>query len=282
MKIQYLGTAAAEAIPGLFCSCETCREAREKKGRYVRTRSQLLIDDTLLIDFGPDTYMHALNFGVDLPNIENLLITHIHADHFTATELLYRLAGFAHTDTPTLTVHGSRDVLDCLEARVYGDGSFANQNRVAFKTLEPYVTVAVGGYEVTPLPAQHGTLHPYVYHISDGERRFLLLNDTGRPTPELMEWLKKNGGELDCVSFDCTYGYENVLAKFGVADHHMGLIDNAEVRDELGAEGILKDGAVCVATHFSHNGKDAGYGKMLEHTDRLGFLLAYDGMTVEI
>ena len=29
MKIQYLGTAAAEGIPAIFCECETCKKTRE-------------------------------------------------------------------------------------------------------------------------------------------------------------------------------------------------------------------------------------------------------------
>ena len=31
MKIKYYGTAAAEGIPGLFCSCEICENARKKR-----------------------------------------------------------------------------------------------------------------------------------------------------------------------------------------------------------------------------------------------------------
>lgn len=51
MKIKYLGTAAAEGVPGLFCNCPVCMHARLHKGRNIRTRSQAIVDDTLLIDF---------------------------------------------------------------------------------------------------------------------------------------------------------------------------------------------------------------------------------------
>ena len=82
MRIQYWGTAAAEGIPGIFCGCDVCREAREKGGRYIRTRSQVLLDGVLLVDFGADTYMHSLQYGFDMSKLEHVLITHIHADHF--------------------------------------------------------------------------------------------------------------------------------------------------------------------------------------------------------
>lgn len=56
MKITYLGTAAAEGIPALFCSCDVCKKSMELGGRNIPTRSQAIIDDTLPIDFPCDTY----------------------------------------------------------------------------------------------------------------------------------------------------------------------------------------------------------------------------------
>ena len=51
MKIQFLGTAAAEGFPAIFCNCEYCNKARELKGKNIRTRSQAIIDDKILLDF---------------------------------------------------------------------------------------------------------------------------------------------------------------------------------------------------------------------------------------
>ena len=36
MKFKFLGTAAAEGVPGPFCACENCRLAREEGGRSIR------------------------------------------------------------------------------------------------------------------------------------------------------------------------------------------------------------------------------------------------------
>ena len=55
MRIKYLGTAAAEGVPGIFCDCENCKRARKLGGKNIRTRSQAILDDTLLIDFPADT-----------------------------------------------------------------------------------------------------------------------------------------------------------------------------------------------------------------------------------
>ena len=55
MRIQYWGTAAAEAYPAMFCTCEACRRAREQGGKNIRTRTSALIDQSVMIDFSPDT-----------------------------------------------------------------------------------------------------------------------------------------------------------------------------------------------------------------------------------
>ena len=100
MKLKYLGTAAAEGIPALFCECEVCKKSREKGGRNIRTRSQAIVDDTLLIDFPADTYMHALNNGIDLTYINHCIVTHAHADHF------YPLDFFAKHDIMIVLTEG--------------------------------------------------------------------------------------------------------------------------------------------------------------------------------
>ena len=60
MKIRYMGTAACERIPGMFCNCDVCQRAMSEGGRNIMTRSQALIDDRLLIDMSGETYMHFL------------------------------------------------------------------------------------------------------------------------------------------------------------------------------------------------------------------------------
>ena len=41
MKVTYLGTAAAERVPAIFCNCRICRHAMEKKaGRFGPKRKR--------------------------------------------------------------------------------------------------------------------------------------------------------------------------------------------------------------------------------------------------
>ncbi|MCT6918709.1 MAG: hypothetical protein M3Z49_05820, partial [Bifidobacteriales bacterium] len=61
MKFEHLGTAAAERIPGIFCMCDLCKQARRIGGKEIRTQSQALVDDALLLDFPGDTYCHFID-----------------------------------------------------------------------------------------------------------------------------------------------------------------------------------------------------------------------------
>ncbi len=83
MKVRYWGTAAAEGIPCAFCGCKVCAEARKKGGRYIRTRSQALVDDSLLIDFNADTYTHSLHYRFDLSKMQSVL------DEFDELEIYF-------------------------------------------------------------------------------------------------------------------------------------------------------------------------------------------------
>ena len=78
MKVKFLGTSAGWPLPRLGCECDICssKDSRDKRGR-----SQLLINDILLLDIGPDTYLHLSRDDVDPKKIKFAAITHEHPDH---------------------------------------------------------------------------------------------------------------------------------------------------------------------------------------------------------
>ncbi|MCQ2385197.1 MAG: hypothetical protein MJ078_00755, partial [Clostridia bacterium] len=90
MKLTYFGTAAYEGIPALFCECAICKEAARLGGKNIRTRAQALVDDCILLDFGPDTLLHVQKYGIPLYQIPVLLITHSHSDHLYPSDLIAR------------------------------------------------------------------------------------------------------------------------------------------------------------------------------------------------
>lgn len=110
MKITYYGTAAGEAWPGVFCRCELCEKARALGGKNIRTRSQALVNDDLLLDLPPENHMHSLLYGLDLSKVEALLFTHSHSDHCYPEDLEFLREPYSHTRKGLLEVYGNTAV----------------------------------------------------------------------------------------------------------------------------------------------------------------------------
>lgn len=81
-KYSIWGRQRRKGWPALFCNCEICKRARAVGGKELRTRTQAVVDQKILIDFPPDSYTHALNYSLQLGKVQHLLITHSHMDHF--------------------------------------------------------------------------------------------------------------------------------------------------------------------------------------------------------
>lgn len=73
MKIRYLGTAAAEGAPALFCTCDHCAYARKVGGKEIRSRAGSILDDRLKIDFGPDSFMQMIQNHIDYTPLKSIL-----------------------------------------------------------------------------------------------------------------------------------------------------------------------------------------------------------------
>lgn len=274
MKLKYLGTAAAEAIPALFCQCEVCKSARSKGGKLIRTRSQALLDDTLLLDFPCDTSCHMMRDRLSLLDFPYCLITHVHDDHFSPSEMAYIRRGYATVLPESYSgfhVYGSEDIAPALAPI-----QEKSPDRFFFTCVEPYKPFSVGDYRVTALKAHHGTDHPYNYLIERDGQALLYAHDTGHFLPETWDYLAAHPVHLDLCSLDCTF------ANSGRGDqaNHMGLADNEAMREKLFSLGLANDSTRFVVNHFSHNGPDVDYDVFLPLAVSLGFEVSYDGMEI--
>ncbi|MGN0682825.1 MAG: MBL fold metallo-hydrolase [Oscillospiraceae bacterium] len=273
MKIHYLGTGAAEGIPAIFCHCRICENARRKKGKEIRSRLQAIIDDRIIIDFGPDTFFHSLSSGTDFAAIELCLITHSHPDHLIPSELFLRKSNNAIYDYPInpLNVYGSTGVRE--QFKLFDNGYITKDGRSVFHTAEPFSEILFGEYRITPLPAIHNTEQPLIYLIQKNNTALLYAHDTDVFSDEVWDWFRKSGIRLDCVSLDCTEGAKQIDYR-----GHMNLERDYLVKRELIESGAADSKTVFVAGHFSHNG-------LLSHEELCaqaeGFIISYDGMILE-
>lgn len=275
MKLKYLGTAAAEGIPGLFCNCDVCRNALKVKGKEIKTRSQAIIDDTLLIDFPQDTYMHVINHGLDLRNIHHCLITHSHSDHFYPNDLWCRFKNMANNipDKP-LNIYATQAGFGATQAR-YGDNAI-NSDRLKLHLISPFEELNIAGYRVVPLKADHdASTNPVIYIIEKDGKSLLYANDTGIFPDETWAYLQEYGKIFDMISLDCT-----AMALPGWKSGHMGLDSNKIVCDRLVQMGRCNENTTVYVNHFSHNGK-LTHEQLVVEAAKYGFGASYDGLEVE-
>lgn len=277
MKVTYLGTGAAEGIPALFCNCEFCQKAR-KNGR-VRSRSQVLVDGELSIDFPPDSFYHAGVLGADLSAVKYLLVTHSHMDHFYAHDFILRGYKYAsNMSSPSLDIYGNAEVgavfSECTRRELRADVA----GNIRVHTLGAFEAVRFGGYCVHTLKAKHSSKEPLLYLIEKQGKRVLHLTDTGVLPEENYAYLSKAAGKpIDLITFDCTFLYGEAPENA----RHMGLSENMRTLARLEKIGLADKNTVKVITHFSHNSAPAP--ELLKRAEEeYGVIAAFDGMTLEL
>lgn len=269
MKLTYLGTAAAEGFPAIFCNCKYCKEARALGGKNIRTRSQSLVNDDLLIDFPADTYHHFLENGIEGDKIKYLIVTHSHSDHLYPRDLFNRHGCYAHDmRAPVLDVF-----CNAASAERFGGG----MGNVNIHIIKAFDFVEFGPYKVTALPARHAAGTEALNYIIESEGKTILYaHDTGYFLDETFDYIEKNHFRFDFVSLDCT----NVDLPIADTGSHMGFPNIGRVLEKLASFGAVDERTVKCVNHFSHNGNPL-HDHICERAAEYGYLASYDGYQIE-
>ncbi|MDD6727804.1 MAG: MBL fold metallo-hydrolase [Eubacteriales bacterium] len=279
MKITYYGTAAAEGFPALFCHCDACERARQSGGKNLRSRSQALINDDLLIDFPPDTYMHCLFYGLDLRKVKSCIITHAHKDHLYIEDFQNRMPTYSvfpnnDKDKTPLHLYASKKSGAKLK-KLVRELTLRDSIALRYHDIKPFESYEIEGYTVTPLKACHAPdVEPLNFIIQRDGKSILYANDTGYFYPETWEFLEKSGIVFDFVSLDCTLITEDNYI------YHMGLENCKKVKERLLKTNADEHTVFCL-NHFSHSGQMT-YDELVPVAKEMGFLVTYDGFQVEI
>lgn len=278
MKIRFLGTGAAEGVPAMFCGCENCINIRKLGEAEFRTRSQVLIDDVLSIDFPPEAYSHSLKSGVSLSKLKYILVTHSHMDHFYAHDFILRGYKYARLDEDLLKIYGNAEVGKVFAECTAREMKIEVAPHVSFNVVKPYYKFTVGDYEIITLPANHGkTEDALLFYVSHGGKGYLHFYDTGRICDTAFDFLSENKAKADVVAFDCTFGE----AVGGENSRHMGIEDCMLMKRKLQERGITDENTKFIITHFSHNCNPTR-AHLSEIENKFKVTAAYDGMEIEI
>ena len=256
MRITILGSAAAEAVPSLWCQCEVCRMARQNGGKDLRRRTSYLIDQDTMIDFGPDAFWQSIAFGIDWAE--------------------WRRKGFSQGALP-LTIYGSEEIRKYCNAMmgVTSEGSVEKWPDTTFVVPENGKSTQAHNMDIFSIPATHGAADSRNYILTRNGKSLLIAHDSGFWPAETWDMLA--GRTVDAVIFDGT-----CALKFAdVADCHMGAEVGVKFRDELLKRGILKKDGLAVVNHFSHNGNSTHADLEAFFTPH-GIEVGYDGKVIEL
>lgn len=278
MKFQYLGTAAAEGVPAIFCNCENCRRTAELGGRNIRTRSQAIIDDTLLIDFPADTYMHYLKFKFPLYKVKNCIITHSHEDHLYERDIIMRKTGFARIEPNNpITFYAAKTGYEMIKKVIDGWNMTESDDAKCIE-VTPFNEMEIDGYSVTAVPATHAPeTSPVLYIIERDGKSIFYSHDTAIYKDETYEYLKKRKKPFSMISLDCDEGCLE-----HVSPSHLSLWQCIELKEKFEKDGISDKNTIFVLNHFSHNAKNVVYEDFSKIAEKYGFLTSYDGMIINI
>lgn len=278
MIFRFIGTGASEGYPAPFCGCSTCQEAKDLGGKNLRRRSCAVIDDQVLLDFGPDLYTANLTGLVDLSAVTTIVFTHSHPDHLYERELVNLLPpmAVANPNLP-LTIYGNETVIGNIKACLTGEMKRSLDQLAEVMTLvtvQPFERFSVGNLTFTALPAHHAgpDEEAYIYQIQSGDKALLYGTDTGLLPEATEHYLKQH--PLDLYIFDATSGPHPCPYK-----EHMGF---PEIAQTLSAIGVQSRPELPVyGTHFVH-GYCGSHEDLVAQGDAYGIRPAYDGLTLEL
>lgn len=272
MKIQILGTAAAEGWPAIFCACKTCKKARAAGGKNIRSRSSVQIDDIYKIDLPPDTYYHVIRHNLDLSRLKYLFYTHSHGDHFAPDEIEYTRESFSHNlANAPIKVYANSKVISAVK-------SLCDRYDMPLKphTAEPFIPIQADNLTFIPIIASHAPNEQCLnYVIRSKDATVLYASDTGDYCKETLDYISHL--KFDLLIIECTFG----LIRPHRAVSHMNLDSVVALRNYLIKSGAANQSTRTVITHFSHN-IGVLHDELEDAAGKYGIEVAYDGIILNV
>lgn len=178
MEIIFLGTGGVTGVPAPLCDCETCKFARRKKGRNIKTRPSIVVKTkgkTMVVDFGPDFRSQLLRENIK--KVDLFLLTHMHLDHMASISDLVVGAKLLMTPEPVLE-----------EVKTFRGGKFIKWLKtrnpdLKIKNFEP---MKFGGVKIDTVKLSHikpsiGHDTPcYGYIFEEEGKKIAYLSDFGK------------------------------------------------------------------------------------------------------
>lgn len=268
MKVLLMGTGGADGIPSLYGNTRVDENARQKRGKEIRSRAAALIDDSIKIDLGPDTLSQIQRLGIDARQWSALFVTHTDDDHFCLSEIQYGLFPFVELEHLDYTIYGNAMAKEKMSHKY-------PKWPIDFRLLEPFITTHHDGYSVTPIRANHSQSEICFNFIFEKEnKKFLYATDTGFYSEETFRFLENQA--LDLLVVECSDG----LKKTPYVGH-MDIAQCVELVQRLRQTNAIKPQAQVFTTHHTSAG-DATHEELKALLAPYNIQPGFDGLTIEL
>ena len=261
----FLGTGAADMIPNPFCDCEICMHARLNQGLFVKKRSCFMVDETTVIDFGPDIAASCIQYNIDFCNLEHILITHTHGDHLSFINLALLSMSRMSSPKPIHIYMSEQGFSWCLQNYKVllpgvvlipsGDNNvkivLGNERVYEIHKITHNKAFTMGNYKVLPLQTNHKSYGENElalnYLLTDKQEQTLLYaSDTGVYSEEVLQLI--SGIHLDYLIMECTFGSQKMEEGCG----HLDAYHFVEMIDKLSLNMIIDEKTKIFSTHLNH------------------------------
>jgi len=258
IKFQFLGTCAADFSPRLKDECANRFDVN------ARRSSCALLEGRILIDCGVHTLDCLRIAGIPCGSITDIVLTHLHADHFKAANV----EAIATAKKEPLRLWVSE------EAKL---PEMANVEIIRMPKLERLELE--DDVFVTGLFANHGqnSAPQHLLFEIDG-KRILYATDGGWVVNASYNFLRKQTPTLDMLAIDCTCGdYEG---EWRIGEHNSIPMIRLML-PSLKTVGIISDKTEVYCTHIAPS-LHKPHDEICETVGEFGAKVAYDGLEVEI
>ncbi|OCK61606.1 MBL fold metallo-hydrolase [Bradyrhizobium sp. LMTR 3] len=237
-----------------------CGDALGSGGRYNTCFHVTGANVNFLIDCGASSLPALKRLGIARDEIDLILITHFHGDHFGGLPFLLLDAQFTRRSRPLVIAgpHGIETKLASLMEALFEHSSKTKQRfDLSVVALEPEQSRTFGDVKVTPYPVVHGESGgPFLAYRVEAEGRVIAYSaDT-----EWTETLIPAGRDADLFVAEAYY-FDKIIK------NHLSLKTLAAHLPEINPKRL-------VLTHMSDD--------MLGRLGELPYTAAHDGMVVEL
>ena len=123
---------------------------------------------------------HFRDFGLNMAQINSILVTHDHTDHVKSVGAL--------SNEFHIPVYSSKEVHDGMGRNCFMSKKVRQEEKHIVAHNEPF---QLGPFKVTAFPVPHDSSGNNGYFIEYGEVTFCLVTDAGHITPEIINYIGK-------------------------------------------------------------------------------------------